>query len=261
MCSESTLVNTLSGFTPISLPEMDGCAFMNRVDTKFVFPISKLHGLLNALKNHYRVLEINGKRNFPYCSTYLDTPDYYFFNQHLRGIPNRYKVRYRVYEATGVSYLEVKFKHKNNRTLKWRVKNELLGTRLNGDALQFLFGYIQDNANSVAPVLVNRFQRITLVGIRTRERITFDYNISFSDNSNTLIELPYLAIAELKRDGQSGSSPFLSAVKSMMIRPSGFSKYCVGTALLKPIARLNLVKPKIHLLNKIKHDQVICSAG
>jgi hypothetical protein len=255
-----SLDQTLSVFEPICLSEMDGYELMNRTDTKFVFPSKRLPDLLSKISKHYRILEINQKRDFPYSSTYLDTSDYLFFNQQMRGIPKRYKVRYRIYETTGQSYLEVKYKNIKDRTVKWRIKNQFDNCKPDTEALRFLSSYIQDTAYSIEPVLSNRFQRITLVGINSKERITFDHNIRFSDNGNSLIELPYLAIAELKRDGHSGQSPFLTTLKEMMIRRSGFSKYCIGSALLRAMPKANLIKPKMLLLQKIKNENVILIA-
>jgi len=238
---------------------MDGFELMNRIDTKYIFPSKLLPKLLSSISDHYRILEINEIRDFPYSSTYLDTPSNLFFNQHVRGVSNRYKVRYRVYETTGQSYLEVKLKNVKNRTIKWRIKNRL-NSELDEKALQFLSSYIQDTAYSIEPVLSNRFHRITLVGIHTKERITFDHNIQFNNKQGGLIDLPYLAIAELKQEGKSVESTFLSIMKSMMIRNSGFSKYCVGSILLKDMQKANKIKPKIIQLKKIENENVILTA-
>ena len=56
----------------------------------------------------YKVLEIDMIRSFPYHTTYLDTPDFLFYTQQLRGKLNRHKIRYRRYESTGISFLEIK---------------------------------------------------------------------------------------------------------------------------------------------------------
>lgn len=238
---------------------MDGFELMNRIDTKYIFPSKRLPKLLSSISDHYRILEINEIRDFPYSSTYLDTPNNIFFNQHVRGASNRYKVRYRVYETTGQSFLEVKMKNFKNRTIKWRIKNSL-NSEPDDKALQFLSSYIQEMAYSLEPVLSNRFHRITLVGIHTKERVTFDYDIQFNDKQGNLIDLPYLAIAELKREGNSGDSPFLSTMKTMMIRCSGFSKYCVGSVLLRTMLKANTIKPKIIQLKKIENENVILTA-
>ena len=77
------------------------------------------------LSNHYQVLEINNMRILPYSTTYLDTSDYLFYYQHVRGEFERYKLRYRKYEATNESFLEIKKKTNKGRTIKWRIENKL----------------------------------------------------------------------------------------------------------------------------------------
>jgi hypothetical protein len=103
-------------------------------------------------------------------------------------------------------------------------------------------------------VLDNKFTRITLAGIETRERITLDFDISFSTAGTNSIELPFLAIAELKSDGYPRKSQFTGVIRGMGIKPTGFSKYCIGTALLKDIPRKNILKPKLLLLKKIENE-------
>jgi hypothetical protein len=99
------------------------------------------------------------------------------------------------------------------------------------------------------------------VGIETKERITIDYNLTFQSMSGDSIELPYLSIAELKREGFTNSSPFLSILRQMQIRKSSFSKYCVGVALLNSMTKTNIIKPSLLKLNKIKNDQSVYSVA
>jgi hypothetical protein len=239
---------------------MDSVQLMNRTDTKFILQSKLLPELLKKASEHYKILEIDNQRNFAYQSTYLDTDHYLFFSQHMKSKPGRFKVRYRIYECTGVSYLEVKCKTNKNRTIKWRIKNELINNQPNDKALQFLSGHINDVAFDITPVLMNRFFRITLAGLETKERITLDYNLSFSDNDNSLVTLPYIAIAELKREGYTGKSPFLYILKEMRIRQSSFSKYCMGTALLRPMPKTNILKPTILAIQKLGNENFIRNA-
>jgi hypothetical protein len=109
----------------------------------------------------------------------------------------------------------------------------------------------------LSPSLVNRFNRITVIGKDTDERITLDYNIDFTDPENdAYTELPYLGVIEMKKLGYSQSSPFNSIAKSLNIYPEGFSKYCTGNAILKTGLKTNMVKQKILLLNKIENDYI-----
>lgn len=249
----------LNDFDPITLKEMDCVELLDRTDTKFIFNSGRLEELLSHAGQYYKILQIGNERDFSYHTTYLDTDNYTFFSQHMSGRPLRYKVRYRIYESTGVSYLEVKCKTNKKRTVKWRIKNEFNEANLDGKALDFLSCHIKEVAYDINPVLTNRFRRLTLVGIQTKERITIDHNISFSCNGENPIELPYLSIAELKREGFTNNSPFLSILRNMQIRKSSFSKYCVGNVLLKPMPKTNILKSSLLQLKKIEHDKSMYS--
>jgi hypothetical protein len=249
----------LVDFEPISLKEMDCVQLLDRTDTKFVFHSNRLKELLTYSQKYYKILQIDHERDFSYHTMYLDTSNYLFFNQHMSGRPTRYKVRYRIYESTGVSYLEVKCKNNRNRTIKWRIKNEFKENNLDITALDFLSCHISEVAFNINPVLINKFRRLTLVGIETKERITIDYDVSFHCAGGTQVELPYLSIAELKRVGYTNNSPFLSILKKMQIRKSSFSKYCIGNALLKPMPKTNILKSNLLQLKKIENDKSIYS--
>lgn len=251
------LRETLEDFEPIGLKEMDSVQLLDRTDTKFLFNSSRLRELLSHTQNYYKILQIGNERDFRYLTTYLDTPDFVFFRQHMNGRPSRSKVRYRIYESTGVSYLELKSKTNKKRTVKLRINNSLFDEKLDACALDFLASHLNKVAFTINPVLVNKFHRLTLVGIETKERITIDYNLSFHCNGGTKVELPYLSIAELKREGYTNRSPFLDILKNMQIRKSSFSKYCIGNALLRSMPKTNILKPIFLNLNRIKNDNPI----
>ena len=169
------------------------------------------------------------------------------------GRSNRYKIRYRTYESTGQTYLEVKCKTNKKRTIKWRIKCKFVNNRIDEKALEFLKEHINLKAFAIEPVLINRFQRITLVGIDTKERITIDYKLSFKTNESNSLELPYLTIAELKREGFTSNSPFLTVLREMSIRQISFSKYCIGNTLLRAMPKTNKLKYSLLQLKKIKN--------
>lgn len=248
------LHNVLQSFSPVSLEETGCLKLMNRVDTKFVFSAAHLPQLMETLTTAYKILEINNKRDFLYETRYLDTEEMLFYLQHVRGKLARHKIRFRKYESTDTSFLEIKRKTNSNRTIKWRIKNSY-DTRITGDAAShFINKHIPFNSLVLMPVLENRFTRVTLAGFNTMERLTFDFNMNFTSTEGSCIELPYLAIAELKSDGYPSWSPFMNAAKTMGIKPTGFSKYCMGNALLRDLPKKNILKEKIILLNKIENE-------
>ena len=107
----------LDKFQPIQLEEMDEVSLMKRLDQKFTIP-SKLITLLQKLNKEYRCLEIKGKRLFSYQTEYLDTADQQMFLLHHNGRVNRYKIRFRDYVESNLSFLEIKFKNNKSETLK-----------------------------------------------------------------------------------------------------------------------------------------------
>ena len=122
------------------------------------------------------------------------------------------------------------------------------------EAINFLVNHVDDVANDLLPSLSSNFKRITLVGHNPNERITIDFNLSFYGNESNQTNLHYLAIAELKRERIDNSSPILTIFKKMHIRETGFSKYCIGSALVKPMDKTNTLKPKLLLLQKIENE-------
>jgi hypothetical protein len=250
----SEIPDLLNSFTPIGLNEMDEVKLMNRVETKYVFCADRLPELLNNVRKSYKVLDINKIRNFPYCTTYLDTTDFLFYSQQVRGKLNRHKVRYRRYESTGVTYLEIKKKTNKKRTIKWRVENLLESDSPDTVAIQFLKKYLNDGFPDLHPVLKNCFTRITLVGNECKERITLDYDLTFASPEGKIAGFPFLAIAELKREKHSCVSSFGSVMKQMGIKSVSFSKYCIGSALIMDMPRKNLLKPNLLLINKIENE-------
>lgn len=244
----------LNSFSPVTLEEMDSVRLMNRVDTKFVFSAGLLTDFLSSLLQSYKILEIDQKRNFLYNTRYLDTEEMLFFHQHVTGKLARHKIRYRKYESSGITFFEIKKKTNKNRTEKWRIEDTFNSDYRNEKATLFISKHIPISSLNLQPNIENKFNRVTLVGTETKERITFDHCISFSLQNGNKAELPYLAIAELKSDGFPSSSPFMLAAKKLGIKSTAFSKYCMGNALLRDLPKKNILKQKILLLNKIENE-------
>lgn len=251
--NHTELENLMKGFRPISLKEMDSVELMNRTDTKFIFSSCYLPEILKEIQQLYYALEIDDQRIFSYRTTYYDTPDYLLFTDHMHGKLNRHKVRHRLYESTGTTFLEIKQKTNKNRTIKWRIKNEQNG-HLDDDALNFLSGHLKNNPNNLNPVITNRFSRITLVHLEAKTRITLDFNITFLDKQQNLISLPYLAIAEVKREKTCSQDFFIQLLRNKRIYQAGFSKYCMGSAMLYELPKKNYLKPSFLLLKRIENE-------
>ncbi|HEX3009664.1 MAG TPA: VTC domain-containing protein [Bacteroidales bacterium] len=107
-------------------------------------------------------------------------------------------------------------------------------------------------SENLLPVVTNYFTRITLVSIEDKTRITLDYGLSFKGTCGAGENLPYLAIAEIKQEGNNNNNFFVKLLKKRGVRQGGFSKYCIGSALLYNDLRKNSLKPNFLLLNRIK---------
>ncbi|MFZ2286078.1 MAG: polyphosphate polymerase domain-containing protein [Bacteroidales bacterium] len=248
------ITNMLAGFEPVGLDGMTDVRYMNRVDTKYVFSVSKLPLLLQNVRTVYQALEIGGQREFRYKTVYFDTPDLLFYIQHVTGKLNRTKVRIRTYETNGLTFLEVKQKSNKGRTSKSRMEREPGGMNHIQQSQDFLTELISPNATTLKPVINTGFTRITLVNLLKAERITIDYNIIWNNLKGNLLEMPFLAIAEIKSEKSTSLSPFFQQLKHLGVRSTGFSKYAIGMALVNGAEKQNNLKPKFLLINRIRDE-------
>ncbi|MDF1559187.1 MAG: polyphosphate polymerase domain-containing protein [Bacteroidales bacterium] len=250
------LNDILQGFEPVGLDGTYNVRYMNRVDTKYLFPVSKLPLLLRSVRSVYSALEIDNEREFCYKTVYFDTPDLVFYLQHVTGKLNRTKVRVRSYESNGLTFLEVKQKSNKGRTSKTRQEKEKVMDGMDHleESHEFLEELISADSTSLKPVLNTGFTRITLVNLQHAERITVDYNITWNNLKGECLKMPYLAIAEIKSEKSTALSPFFMQLKSQGIRSTGFSKYVTGMALLNGATKQNNIKPKFLLLNRIRDE-------
>ena len=235
----------LALFAPISLEEMASIKLMNRTDVKYVTDIEHLHDFLRLATADYRIQEVEGKRVASYRTVYLDTPARDMYIMHQCGRRRRVKVRVRTYADSGVSFFEVKNKDNHGRTDKKRIPVEGSEKLDDSQAPTFLTKHSTFDLQQLGPTLESRFHRITLVNLRKTERLTIDTDISFHNllTENT-VDLKRTVIIELKRDGLT-PSPARAMLATLHIHPSGFSKYCIGSALTDSSLKQNRFKRNI----------------
>jgi hypothetical protein len=255
MVIRSEILQTLDSFSPVTLDELNNVSLMNRFDTKYIFSFKMLPEILTRMNGHYKTLSFDGNRTFAYHTTYLDTNDFVFFRDHVTGRLERSKIRYRAYDSTGKTFLEVKKRTNKYKTVKWRIEKDMVSSsNCDEQAVEFIMRHVSIDCNKLSPVLVNNFERISMVSKENNERITIDYNLSFSLPEGASVTLPFLAIVELKRERVSLRSAMAVVMKNFFIYPTSFSKYCIGTSMLKDIPHKNILKPKLLYLNKIQTE-------
>lgn len=249
----SNIDSVLENFTSIQLNEMDEVALMERVDEKFTVKTEQIFKILNLLSNNYRCLEINNNRLFSYQTEYLDNAESILFNNHQNGKLNRFKIRFRDYIQSNISFLEVKFKSNKGITKKTRIKVPFKSRENSIECNRFINKNTPYNPTKLNITLTNNFDRVTLVNLSTQERVTLDVNLKFNNKKITK-EVPELAVIEVKREKGNRKSEILNLLKTNGIRPTRFSKYTIGSVLLNPELKYNNFKRKLLFINKINSN-------
>lgn len=237
-------------FAPIRLEEMEQVRLMNRTDTKYWFNEKCLNQLLEEVQNDYFILNMNNEVLLPYSTVYYDTVENQMYNAHHNGKLNRYKVRRRTYVSSGISFLEVKFKTNKGRTIKKRVSSGSTNNSFTSEEQVFLRNNIPFTINDLQTSLFNHFSRIMLVDKSFKERCTIDFNLQFSAK-NKNVALNNFVVVEIKTDGSPSASSMASALYNQGIKPSGFSKYCIGRTIIDTSLKRNAFKRKIRALEKV----------
>jgi len=243
-------------FDPIGLKEMDSLALLNRTDIKFVMTFNQLIMTLVALQSDYSILSVGGQRLNHYRTLYFDTPDFYLYHRHVNGAADRYKVRSREYADSHRSYLEVKHKVHNARTIKTRIRTNQPVTFIDMEVADWLDSVFPYDSRSMEPKLWNTFTRITLVSMCSGERITLDTNLKFYAGGE-VVQLGGVAVAEIKMDTVNHNSVFLMQMRNQHLRPQGFSKYCLGVSLLYEQVKRNAMKSKILKIEKMGEGAIL----
>jgi len=242
-------------FAPIYLKELVKAALMDRLETKYIFLRDQILNFLPELNNDYQVLEIEGQRICEYRTVYYDTADFHFFQQHQNGSGTRWKIRQRTYLDSQANFLEVKYKDNRKRTKKNRVQADLNSNRLLENENVFLAAHAPYLQSELAPKIEVRYTRTTLVKNDSLERVTLDSQLHYS-NGITSCDLDGLMIAEIKQGSYTPTSPFMSQLKKGEVRPSPFSKYCIGISLLYPEIKHNRFKPILHRLSNLLGGEI-----
>jgi hypothetical protein len=254
-----TLETVAAEFEPICLKQMDAVALLNRTDTKFIMPAGQLLDVLAQLVPAYRMLTINGQRLNHYRTLYFDTPDFALYTAHVNGRAERYKVRSREYTDTHLSFLEVKRKTRQDRTIKERLSTAQPTMQMTVETANWLRRVSPLDGGTLEPKLWNTFTRMTLVSKQHTctcvwrkccERVTLDIDLTFYA-TDRVARLDGLSIAEVKMDSSCPASPFLVQMRDQRIRPHGFSKYAMGVALLYDHVKKNALKPDLLWIDKM----------
>ena len=240
------------GFPDVSEDLLRERELLTRVDTKFVFELSKLEPLLRGLVGDYQLLRAGGEAVAQYRTLYFDTADFRYLRAHHRGRRPRYKVRIRHYLERELSMLEVKKKTNGNKTEKVRKPLSFNSEGLTEEDLAFIDSFNPVHSSELHPILRTDFSRISLVGVHAEERVTFDVHLNFRGQEEG-VTLSGGVIAELKQARFMPGSGAVLALRELGIRPCSVSKVCTAAMLLLPEVRLNRLRPSLRSLKAVCH--------
>lgn len=243
----NTIEPIINQFSSISLKEMNSVSLMKRTDTKFVINKSQLEIVLGSIKNNYKVLEIDANRIMSYSSLYFDTLENKFYNDHHNGKKNRTKIRQRKYIESDLCFLEIKQKNGKGETNKSRIQVNDFEKNLTNISKEFIANTTNKEYNLV-PSLWNGFNRITLVNLASKERVTIDLNLSYNIN-DVKKGFENLVIIEVKQERFNRKSEIVKSLKSIRQNPYSISKYCIGMISLYNDLKYNLFKKKLIKIN------------
>ena len=244
------MLELIDSMNTVCLSELDQVALMNRVDNKYVLDAKQVALIIPLIQNHYKVLEIEKNKIFTYENNYFDTPNLQFYYDHHNGYLNRLKVRGRKYKETETSYFEIKRKENIDRTAKIREITTDLISEIDENRKKIIQSYYRKNIADLKIVLQNKFNRITFTDNNQTERITLDFNIQFSDESQQKTFTNFFVL-EIKQSKSNVSSMISDTLKKNNIREQSFSKYIFGVIVLKEHIRKNNFLSLIKKINKL----------
>jgi len=251
LVNKQKIEEKLKIFESIGLKELDNVQLLNRVDTKFVFNINLMPSILEELSESYYILDIKDVRLNEYASIYFDTPDLELYNLHHNGRKNRYKMRYRKYVDSGLSFFEIKFKNNKGRTIKKRVRTQDIGYAFGEDAVNLIHTTSSLDETRYQHSIDINFFRLTLAEKDYKERATLDIGLHYVVDGKK-IGYEELIIAELKQEKADRRSPMVSCLKNHGIHPYKISKYCLGILSCYDGVKYNRFKPKLRAIDKIQ---------
>lgn len=235
------IASPLATWPAVTLPELQAeAAFLTRRDRKYLVPAATLDHILEAVAAPPGVLEIAGLRSFTYTTTYFDDQERAAYFRALRKRPDRFKVRTRLYEESGIRLLEIKLRNARGWTVKERISHTgaALDT-LTANERSWLgaFSQVGGRARHLQPCLTTRYRRSTLLLPGGEGRVTIDRDLTVITPDGAGLTIPGLVIVETK-SGQPATAIDRLLWRSG-IRPQSISKFTIGLALLEPTLPAN----------------------
>ena len=236
MVLQASISSRLATFRTATSELVEARTLLQRVDSKFFLPPGRIPALLDELGTEHPRLETPNALLPRYRTLYFDTPDHRFLRDHFRGVRPRFKMRLREHVDRACCFIETKRKEHGDETTKHRMARADLRPALAEAELRFLTEHLPFDPLALRPRVENTFRRVTLLGEREHERLTIDFELSFTLDGQERTT-PQLCIIELKQPRRSPRSAAMLAIRRAGARSVSFSKYLVGMSLLADVPR------------------------
>ncbi len=248
----AAFVEVASTFEPAGAELIAARSLERRRDWKFVLSEDVMLGLLKRMTPGYQVLLADGAPLAQYETHYFDTEDLHCYREHRRGRSRRHKVRLRSYLDRALTTLEVKTRDARGVTHKSSLERAFGGLDISDKPAQDFISLHSDLSGKALRLSVsNAFRRITLLGVEHPERVTFDIRMAFTQGVRERA-LRCVAVAEVKSESSRNGTEALRLFRSARLRPQGFSKYCLGTALLNKGLAANRFLPVLRQVARLE---------
>lgn len=254
---DPSIVQSLGAYSPISLDALNAkAAMLERNDNKYIMPAERLRPALNALTGAFDVLEIKGQRAFSYATLYFDDAERRGYYDHHQRRRKRCKARVRHYVDADFSFLEVKLNEQRATTAKRRMKIDAPLSQLDEGCMDFVRAcyresYDDEFHKTLEPVLLIRYQRITLVAKVGGERLTIDTGLNFEGTERKQAARPDMFIIETKSVRGNGIADKI--FRTLHAQPTKrVSKFCIGMAVTGQVARHNGFLPALRKLDLVE---------
>lgn len=242
-----TISQCVATLEPISLAETNARAEMlKRIDNKYILTVERYGQMVAALQDRFSVLEINDIRAFTYRSCYYDD-NFAFYHEHHQGKRRRVKVRTREYVDSGARFFEIKLKGLRGMTDKHRTECDfVICPEICGEPLTMLRSVYQSAYRRrldavLRPALVVGYRRCTLVARGGGERVTVDYDLSFTAPGDPCSRVSlgnnFIIVETKSADGKGVADRTLRRLHARTA--SSCSKYCLGVNLTGSVFKAN----------------------
>lgn len=225
---------TGAGLDTITLADLTDIAGLDsRIDRKYIVDAVQLQMLIDGLGERLVALDIDGRTEFGYESSYFDTPELDAYLGSALSHTDRLKVRTRTYLDLASTKIEVKVQDATGITRKFRQDHPFeMRQSLTEDSRWFVESISPrpGHAALLVPVLTTSYRRATLVDRHSVARMTIDAGLRCIDGQGQAAEMPGRFIVEVK--SPYGFSHLDQWLWRRGFEPVKISKFATGLAAL-----------------------------